>query len=171
MPGFIKTKGQEARWQVAKKAAAKSKGKSSEELKGDDFALVNYIYHKMGKNEEDVKKAEELKKALIGKAPFSMSTIKNSTRMPSIASTKTGTTMPTINSASTKIKGTETPKQKTMPTISDNAAKHFKPLKASEEKKSETEEFEHMKHPSLHKLLEFIKRKRKKISNDINKLY
>lgn len=144
MPGFIKTKSQEARWQAARKAAAKSKGKSSEELKGDDFALVNYIYHKMGKTEEDIEKAEEFKKTLIGKAAPSVSALKSSTRIPSIGT------------------GTGIKKQKTMATISDPASKHFGSLAASEEKKSETEEFEHMKHPSLHKLLEFIKRKRKK---------
>ena len=158
MPGFIKTKGQEERWQAAKRAAAKSKNKSAEDLKGDDFALVNYIYHKMGKTEEDIKKAEELKKTLISKAPSSMSALKSVTSIPS--ATK-GTSVPKITSNLTK--GTGIPKQKLMPTIDDNTAKHFSKLEASEESKSETEEFEHMKHPTLKKLSEFIKNKRNKV--------
>lgn len=160
MPGFIKTKSQEVRWQVAKKAAAKSKGKSPEDLKGDDFALVNYIYHKMGKTGEDFKKAEELKKVLIdkpSKAPSSVSAAKSSLN---ISSTKQSLSSMNTKTPSTKV---SVPKQKTMATISDNTAKHFKPLKASEEQKSEIEEFEHMKHPTLHKLLDFIRKKHKRI--------
>lgn len=63
MPAWVKD---EARWSRAKAAAAKSKGKSVESLHDDDFALANYIYHKMGKTEEDVKRSDELKKGLLG---------------------------------------------------------------------------------------------------------
>jgi len=61
MPAWVHD---EKRWSAAKAAAAKSKGKDVSALKDEDFALANYIYHKMGKSEEDVQKAEELKKAL-----------------------------------------------------------------------------------------------------------
>lgn len=65
MPGFVKTPKQEKRWSAAKTAAAKSKGKSVNDLHDDDYALANYIYHKMGKTEEDVQKAEEFKKSIL----------------------------------------------------------------------------------------------------------
>lgn len=47
MPGFIKGKRDEKIWSKAKRRAAHSLGKSS--VKGDDYALVNWLYHKMKK--------------------------------------------------------------------------------------------------------------------------
>lgn len=49
MPGFVKTPRDEARWEKAKEAAGKQTDKGSESY----WKLSNYIYHKMGKTEED----------------------------------------------------------------------------------------------------------------------
>jgi hypothetical protein len=65
MPHFVKTKHDEKRWSAAKQAAAKSKGKSAQDLHDEDFKLVNYIYHKMGKSEQDIDIADKLKKELL----------------------------------------------------------------------------------------------------------
>ena len=54
MPGFVKTPKDEARWAKAKEAAGKSTEKDSESY----WKLSNYIYHKMGKTEEDQKMAD-----------------------------------------------------------------------------------------------------------------
>lgn len=64
MPGFVKTKKDEARWSKAKDAAGKQVDKGSESY----WKLANYIYHKMGKTEEDQQHAELLKADLL-KAP------------------------------------------------------------------------------------------------------
>lgn len=50
MPGFVKTPKDEARWSKAKEAAGKQTKSGSESY----WKLSNYIYHKMGKTEEDV---------------------------------------------------------------------------------------------------------------------
>lgn len=60
MPGFVKTPKDEAKWSKAKEAAGKSTDKDSESY----WKLSNYIFHKMGKNEDSQKLAETLKKDL-----------------------------------------------------------------------------------------------------------
>ncbi len=66
MPNFVKTPADEARWAKAKSAAAKETKEGSDSF----WALSNYIFHKMGKTEEDSKNAElakvELKKFGMG---------------------------------------------------------------------------------------------------------
>ena len=52
MPGFVRTKRDEAKWQKAKSSASKSKGKDEESFTDQDWALVNHIYHKMKKGED-----------------------------------------------------------------------------------------------------------------------
>lgn len=54
MPGFVKTPKDEKRWEKAKEAANKSTAKDSESY----WRLSNYIYHHMGKTEEDSKNAK-----------------------------------------------------------------------------------------------------------------
>lgn len=54
MPNFVKTPRDEARWKKAKEAAGKETEVGSESY----YKLSNYIYHKMGKTEEDQKMAE-----------------------------------------------------------------------------------------------------------------
>ena len=130
MPGFVKTPKDEKRWAAAKTATAKTKNKSVEDLHDDDFALANYIYHKMGKTEEDVQKAEELLKTML--------------KIPS-------TSVPNPNKAgSTAVK---MPKSKKMPDAFGKPSLFFK---------SEAEEFDYVKHPTLCKLREFILKKHKK---------
>lgn len=51
MPAFIKTHKDEERWAKAKKAVAKERGKEEGSFHDGDWALTNYIYHKMSKNE------------------------------------------------------------------------------------------------------------------------
>jgi len=60
MPGFVKTPKDEARWERAKEAAGKSTSKDSKSY----WKLSNYIYHKMGKTEEDLKESEALYAAM-----------------------------------------------------------------------------------------------------------
>jgi hypothetical protein len=66
MPGFVKTPEQEARWSKAKAAAAKETEVNSENY----WKLSNFLFHRMGKTEEDKKNAElakvELKKFGMG---------------------------------------------------------------------------------------------------------
>lgn len=64
MPGFIKTPKDEARWEKAKAAAGKSTKKDSDSY----WALSNYIYHNMGKSEED-QHLTELAKAGFAQLP------------------------------------------------------------------------------------------------------
>jgi hypothetical protein len=61
MPGFVKTPKDEARWAKAKEAAGKEAGKGTDSY----WRLSNYIFHKMGKTEQDVKIAKELEKSLL----------------------------------------------------------------------------------------------------------
>jgi DNA-directed RNA polymerase specialized sigma subunit len=53
MPGFVRSKKDEARWQKAKQSASKSKGKEESSFTDTDWALVNHIYHKMTKSIHD----------------------------------------------------------------------------------------------------------------------
>jgi hypothetical protein len=66
MPAFVRTKADEERWGRAKRAAGKQTSHGSEGF----WKLTNYIYHKMGKSQEDMDKAEfykaELKKQFGG---------------------------------------------------------------------------------------------------------
>lgn len=64
MPGFVKTPKDEARWSKAKEAAGKTTQTGSEGY----WKLSNYIFHRMGKSEEDQKKAEMYKKELLGQS-------------------------------------------------------------------------------------------------------
>lgn len=89
MPAWVTD---ESRWEKAKKAAGKSTSEDSE----DYWKLSNYIYHKMGKTEEDEKLAEEFKKSLL-----SMPT----TKVPNAA---------------------KMPKPKAMPKVTDKPSKFFK---------------------------------------------
>lgn len=50
MPGFVRTKKDEAKWKKAKKSAAASKQKEEETFSDRDWALVNHIYHQMNKS-------------------------------------------------------------------------------------------------------------------------
>lgn len=61
MPAFVKD---ESRWEKAKSAAAKQTDVGSESY----WKLSNYIYHKMGKSEEDKKQAKLLKSDLYKSA-------------------------------------------------------------------------------------------------------
>ena len=70
MPGFVKTPKDEARWSKAKEAAGKQTAEGSEGY----WKLSNYIFHKMGKSEENVKMAEVFKKSLLS--------IPSATKMP-----------------------------------------------------------------------------------------
>lgn len=90
MPAFIKTPAEEARWSKAKQAAAKSKGKAVEALHDDDYKLVNYIYHKMGKTEEDQKMAKAFETKLL--AP---KTTSSETKMPNPMKSGTPTSVKT----------------------------------------------------------------------------
>lgn len=51
MPGFVKSKMDEAKWSKAKKAAGKDSGETK-------WALANYIFHKMGKYKAKKEKKE-----------------------------------------------------------------------------------------------------------------
>lgn len=71
MPGFVRTKKDEARWSKAKKAVKRSRDKGEGEFSDRDWALVNHIYHSMqkaNKLESILKKAKKNIKALLSKA-------------------------------------------------------------------------------------------------------
>lgn len=85
MPGFVKTPADEARWAKAKEAAGKETEKDSESY----YKLSNYIYHKMGKSEEDQKLAKMFKTELYKAFSVKMPSINKGTGMP--APTKVGT--------------------------------------------------------------------------------
>jgi len=78
MPGFVKTPKDEARWEKAKKAASKSTSHGTDSF----WKLSNYIYHKMGKSQEDIEKAEEFKKSLLGTSVPSATKMPKSKMMP-----------------------------------------------------------------------------------------
>lgn len=81
MPGFVKTPKDEARWSKAKEAAGKSTQKDSESY----WKLSNYIYHKMGKTEEDAKMADFYKSELTKQKtsiPSATSVGSTSVKMP-----------------------------------------------------------------------------------------
>lgn len=102
MPNFVKTPKDEARWKKAKDAVSASKGKSESDFQDSDWALANYIYHKMGKSEEDTELAKGFKIKLK-----SITGIKNPL--------KTGTSLVV-----------KTPKAKKMPEATDKPSKFFK---------------------------------------------
>lgn len=60
MPGFVRTAKDEARWSKAKDAAKRSKSKDEASFTDQDWALVNHIYHQMGKAEELGKAVKEM---------------------------------------------------------------------------------------------------------------
>lgn len=84
MPGFVKNPKDESRWERAKKAAQKTTSEGSDSF----YALSNFIYHKMGKTEEDMQKAEEFKKSLL--------TIPKATKMPKQKSMPKATDKPSL---------------------------------------------------------------------------
>jgi hypothetical protein len=49
MPGFVRTKADEAKWSKAKSAVSKQRGKSQESFTDRDWALTNHIFHEMKK--------------------------------------------------------------------------------------------------------------------------
>lgn len=65
MPGFVRTAKDEARWSKAKDAAKKSKSKDEASFQDQDWALVNHIYHQMGKAEELGKAVKEMLHASV----------------------------------------------------------------------------------------------------------
>lgn len=73
MPGFIHTPKDEARWSRAKEAAGKSTKKDSESY----WKLSNYIYHKMGKTEEDARLAQLAYEGLDKSEKLSMQNYSN----------------------------------------------------------------------------------------------
>lgn len=103
MPGFVRTKADETRWSNAKEAAKKQTSEGSDSF----YALSNYIYHKMGKSEEDQKMANFYKTELY----------------KSLNPMKTGS-----GQLSVKI-----PKSKSMPGAFDKPSKFFKSESKSEE--------------------------------------
>ena len=64
MPGFVKTPKDEARWEKAKQATSRSKDKSKGDFTDRDWALTNYIYHRMSKNQKDQEYADLIKSDL-----------------------------------------------------------------------------------------------------------
>jgi hypothetical protein len=100
MPGFIHTEKDEARWKRAKDAAAKSTEHGTDHF----WALSNYIYHKMGKSQQDIEKAEHFKKSLFGLSNSGLA-VSEKISVPS---------------------ATKMPKAKKMPTALDKPSKFFK---------------------------------------------
>jgi hypothetical protein len=128
MPGFVKTPKDEARWAKAKEAAGKQTEKDSESY----WKLANYIFHKMGKTEEDVQKAEALEKQFGGMLQMSMKTsIPNPSKVGSVA--------------------VKMPKAKKPASPFAKPSLFFK-----------TEDFEGIKHPSVEKLRAFLEKTRVK---------
>lgn len=52
MPGFVRSKKDEAKWSKAKKHVAESKAKDEESFSDRDWALVNHIYHQINKSSD-----------------------------------------------------------------------------------------------------------------------
>src|ERR1700687_1795775 len=105
MPGFVKTPKDEVRWSRAKKAAGKTVTEDSDSY----WKLSNFIYHKMGITEEDIKLAEEFKKSLLS---IPNASVPNAMKMP---------------------------KAKAMPTALDKPSKFFKNEGFGDKKQSSIE--------------------------------
>jgi hypothetical protein len=77
MPGFVKTPKDEEKWKKAKEAAGKQTEVDSESY----YKLANYIYHNMGKTEEDKKIAEiyksEIYRSFESQNQLSVQNLKN----------------------------------------------------------------------------------------------
>lgn len=84
MPAFVKSPKDEERWSKAKKAVERSNSKVEADFHDRDWALTNYLFHKMGKSEDDVQKAEAIKKDLL-KPPKPTTAIKSPMKMGSTA--------------------------------------------------------------------------------------
>ena len=87
MPGFVKTPKDERRWAKAKEAAGKQTSEGSEGY----WKLSNYIYHKMGKSQEDQRLAELYKADLLkfgGMMQLGEKPAKTSARMTAVKNTK-----------------------------------------------------------------------------------
>lgn len=137
MPGFVKTPKDEARWAKAKEAASKETDKGSEGY----WKLSNYIFHKMGKTEEDQKIAEVLKKSL---SKPSMGGLKQTALTP-----VPGVVSPMQASVGTAVK---TPKAKKMGQATDKPSVFF----------GKSEEFKNIKKSSIENLRTFLEKQRNK---------
>jgi hypothetical protein len=171
MPGFVKTPRDDARWKHAVSAVERSKGKKESEFGDRDFALSNYIYHKMGKGEEDIKKAEELQKALVA-PPKPMGT-NMSTSVPNPAKTgQTGVRTPKpVKMAAPDAKPSEFFKaQRKVSTVATSIGGQMMAMseKIGKEGKLEKQfmmalsENEVPKHPSVRKLRDFLQNQKSK---------
>lgn len=80
MPGFVKTKADEAKWKTAKDAAAKSTDRGSESF----WKLSNYIFHKSEGNQviADFFKAELMKFGGMGGLSLAEKTKAPSVKIP-----------------------------------------------------------------------------------------
>ena len=67
MPGFVRTKKDEARWSKAKQQVSASKDKSDSEFDDRDWALANHIYHSMMKAALGQHASELIKKCRAAK--------------------------------------------------------------------------------------------------------
>lgn len=132
MPGFVKTPKDERRWARAKEAAGKSTAENSESY----WRLSNFIYHKMGKTEEDHKLADFYKKEMMQKDVLPMAS--RDQILKSVGQ---------IGKQSTAVK---TPKSKKMPGAFSKPSAFFK-----------TENFK-IKHPSIQKLRDFLMKRKQK---------
>lgn len=136
MPGFIKTPADERKWQAIKHSVAKQRGKKVEDFTDRDWATVNAAWHKSEGNTEEF---DKIMKSIFISASSGMS--------------KSKTSIPKANKGTTVPSGLKMPKPKMMPKITDKPSVFFK---------SEYEEFEHIKHPTLCKLRDFLKNVRLK---------
>lgn len=134
MPGFIKTPKDERKWNAIKHSVAKQRGKSIENFTDRDWATVNAAWHKSEGNTQEYQKI--MKSLTIPKLSTSLRPM--STKVPNPS--KVGST------------AVKSPKSKKMPDPFGKPSLFFK---------SEIEEFEHVKHPTLCKLRDFLQRKRR----------
>lgn len=124
MPAFIKTPKDEARWSKAKKAVSESKKKDESSFHDRDWALTNYIYHKMGKTEEDVQKAEKLMTSLMKPPKASIKTAPTTVKMPRSAKMPGAFAKPSVFFKSEDFTGTKHPSvQKLRSFLERNRAK------------------------------------------------
>lgn len=131
MPAFIKTPADEHKWNAIKHSVAKQRGKSVENFTDRDWATVNAAWHK---SEGNLEKFEEIMKSVF---------ISASSGMP-----KSQTAVPKVSVPSVKV-----PRPSTKPKFAEAGDKPSLFLK------SEIEEFEHVKHPTLCKLKDFLQKK------------
>ena len=139
MPAFIKTPADEKKWNAIKHSIAKQHGKKIEDFSDRDWATVNAAWHK---SEGNLAKFEEIVKSLPMPTPPSMP--KSQTMAPKAPTTSIS------NPAKVGVPTVKTPKAKKMPDPFGKKSLFFK---------SEPEEFDHVKHPTLCKLRDFMLKK------------